>query len=801
MTTPQTWQSILAQLQSIDPLAYLRISQARYVSFDPDDGSLVIEAKDRTMQSLACQHESELLRAAQNYLKARKLIVTIPEVDPAEQKTIPAQQLNAWESVKSQVQADMPRASFDTWVKDATLMFHNPTTNEFMVGLRNSYARDWVESRLATTFTRLLTSLTGAPARVSFVLIDGNQAEQPEEEAEPEPEEEEDGGDSLSVEVAAHTDYAAEVKPERVVVPQAYAFRLIWFGDTTPKQFSLWIGFRQAVYTQWRRGGGTIRNIPWQDVCQYAMMSRASFFREIKGLSLPGLVEEIPIPEEKRHYRDKRGRLHQRANLYRVYMAPPLARVDAEAILNALRIRSGITPTTRPEKRAELVLSAIRGLAQMEVVELLAQMPEGNSEILPARECPGPTVTHIARYLTGIEGELPEDLKLAAEDLHERIISAFGTAHITHYFLEKVAPSLRLTHAMTWLIAQMRDRCYADQETGEIRDWVQVKGGSLTLARWAGISPKRRQTITDWLKNSGLRHFITEIKPDVNDPEILAAGLLENARRLLDAWEEEDIHIYAVRLREPLMSREVGNGSETSEATEVRLRDNANETPATTGMRLRDNGDETPVTTEVRPWGNGSETLGDNGDETLVTTEMRLLDNGSETHFKLLKALKPTLKTLKNTTRANSSNSPSLEERLAAVSPREWFLKKLFENARVSPQKQNELQEADPRAFVSWLLYVFSQPNRLGIGYALKQLEANPERGAGGSYDDLASRTPVELIAMTATTPRVAPSKYAEKPVLDPVWKSTLGEFNPRIADLYFILTGQPFPERIDDDY
>lgn len=79
-----------------------------------------------------------------------------------------------------QVQGEMPKASFDTWVKGAVLMNHDPATNEFTVGLRNAYARDWVESMLATTFTRMLTSFTGAPSRIKFVLIEPGCLSKPE---------------------------------------------------------------------------------------------------------------------------------------------------------------------------------------------------------------------------------------------------------------------------------------------------------------------------------------------------------------------------------------------------------------------------------------------------------------------------------------------------------------------------------------------------------------------------------------------------------------------------------------------
>ena len=55
----------------------------------------------------------------------------------------------SWQSVLGQLQMEMPRASFDTWVRDT-----RPLSCEggvLTIGVRNAYARDWLESRLAST--------------------------------------------------------------------------------------------------------------------------------------------------------------------------------------------------------------------------------------------------------------------------------------------------------------------------------------------------------------------------------------------------------------------------------------------------------------------------------------------------------------------------------------------------------------------------------------------------------------------------------------------------------------------------
>ena len=74
----------------------------------------------------------------------------------------------AWNSVLGQLQMEMPRASFDTWVRDT-----RPVSFErgvLTVGVRNAYARDWLESRLASTVSRLLIGIFNATVAVDFIV-------------------------------------------------------------------------------------------------------------------------------------------------------------------------------------------------------------------------------------------------------------------------------------------------------------------------------------------------------------------------------------------------------------------------------------------------------------------------------------------------------------------------------------------------------------------------------------------------------------------------------------------------------
>ena len=80
----------------------------------------------------------------------------------------------AWQSVIGQLQMEMPRASFDTWVRDTRVASYD--SGIVTVGVRNAYARDWLESRLMSTVSGLLTNILDQATDVRFVITNGSES-------------------------------------------------------------------------------------------------------------------------------------------------------------------------------------------------------------------------------------------------------------------------------------------------------------------------------------------------------------------------------------------------------------------------------------------------------------------------------------------------------------------------------------------------------------------------------------------------------------------------------------------------
>jgi len=74
----------------------------------------------------------------------------------------------AWQAVVGQLQMDMSKAAFNTWVRSAELVSHQEEV--FTIGVPNAYARDWLENRLSSTVTRLLSGIMSRPQDVRFVV-------------------------------------------------------------------------------------------------------------------------------------------------------------------------------------------------------------------------------------------------------------------------------------------------------------------------------------------------------------------------------------------------------------------------------------------------------------------------------------------------------------------------------------------------------------------------------------------------------------------------------------------------------
>jgi chromosomal replication initiator protein len=91
----------------------------------------------------------------------------------------------AWQATVGQLQMDMPKASFDTWVRSAE--FINCEASCITIGVPNAYARDWLDKRLTSTVGRILSNLLEAPHEVKFIVYHKDYDEPKESALEAKP--------------------------------------------------------------------------------------------------------------------------------------------------------------------------------------------------------------------------------------------------------------------------------------------------------------------------------------------------------------------------------------------------------------------------------------------------------------------------------------------------------------------------------------------------------------------------------------------------------------------------------------
>lgn len=139
-----------------DPSAYL-----------PDDYLVAIGVKRKTCER--CQAGFGDLAAYEAHLE--QCTWTEPPEEPEPAPLVPDETITdkvraVWGSVLETIRADMPKASFETWVQGAQpVRVHE---RHMLIAVRNSYARDWLALRMTNRFQQLLGGMT-----VEFVVSHG----------------------------------------------------------------------------------------------------------------------------------------------------------------------------------------------------------------------------------------------------------------------------------------------------------------------------------------------------------------------------------------------------------------------------------------------------------------------------------------------------------------------------------------------------------------------------------------------------------------------------------------------------
>jgi hypothetical protein len=381
----------------------------------------------------------------------------------------------AWQSVIGQLQMEMPRASFDTWVRDTKAI--SLEDGVLTVGVRNAYARDWLASRLESTVNRLLVGiLATGDIRVQFV-VGGDETEEDQAglSAETQKESEER---TVEVTLADYDSvYELVVRPNRAVYLKGYFRR--WLKYLGPDLGWLYVAFRQSAYIAGARSGRALNRISGKRIASLAGCTERTYWNRFERPEtwekLKGLVRIDDHGPEWDNTSSTPKRLQRR---YAISMTIPLTPFDANSL--SRWFSRNIEHHGGPE-------GVLRAAAEAPLDELIPQ---------DAAEAGEPvTVTKLVHELFG-GGDLPKELlDSLASAIQNHIMPEGDVIVITEYFLRHVLPHIGAGQG--WMLTLLRDMCFVDTESGESRNRVTVKGGYAEIAGWLGMS--RPRTVWDWL--------------------------------------------------------------------------------------------------------------------------------------------------------------------------------------------------------------------------------------------------------------------------------------------------------------
>jgi DnaA N-terminal domain len=666
----------------------------------------------------------------------------------------------AWQSALGQLQLEMPKATFDTWVRDTRILSYQDGL--FTIGVRNAYAREWLESRLSSTVTRLLMGIMNRSVEVRFVVSEleseNNELPEPEtcepaESQDSTPEEDSVPAVDDELLVEAHYDLAYDeiVVPDHVTLVSRYFLRHL--RQIGPELGWLYMGFRQAAFNAGARRGSTRERFSGKTIAGLSGIAESTFWNRIGKAEtwdrLKGLVTtSAATPEWDTHSTTPR-RLPRK---YIVSMTLPLTAADARSLRNWLRAgRLGVGG-------AENILAAAAETPIDELLPLGAQAQPGDAS---------ESVISIVRSL--FADSLPaERLESLSTRLHKHIMPDRDLLGPTHFFVEHVLPHLGTGPG--WMLTLIRDRCYVNRETGEVRNQVIVQGGYAEVAGWLGLT--RPKTIWEWLygKHSASRgkskqgtkggmqrgpgRQATEIGKLINP--VLRIYLRETTKGKTSAFSSSP-RTFDVLLEE--VPEELLAASQNEWTCQV-----------LTCAMAREEGDLGAVCRIAKPDSGAVCSIGmarfvdDPGAVCSVGMARFVDDLGAVCRvFKSLNYLNPITNDSPTTPLSPNSSEKSSRQSIRSGggmgNQAFWDFNFLMQNNQVAKardiQKRQKTTGASietlAQGFVSWLLYAYSPSGRRienPVALAAKRLLENVHTGAGGDFDRMACLKPYELKAL-----------------------------------------------------
>lgn len=652
----------------------------------------------------------------------------------------------AWQMALDQLRLDMPKSSFDTWVRDTS--FVSFEDGVFTIGIPNAYGREWLASRLTSTVTRLMCGILNQQMVVEFIVTEEileNEEDGFLEEEIPVPDKH---PTVLSIQAEYQSIYDEIVQPDHVIVVPGYFMRYIPLIGL--ELAWLYIGFRQSAYEAGAaRQPGKKFGAPSKKVAHFSGMSTRTFWRWVAKPEtwkrLRWLVKQVD--SEPRWSRGKDGRPHQSSRYYRVTMNPPLTPFDEQSL------------------RSWLYRQLAQGKTSVAVIQSALETPVDELIPWPDKVTPDEDITDephsVQDVLQAVCGSIPESQRTQYQELADRLAHHLmppkDLVFLTHYFVSHWLP--RLGPGPGWFVTLMRDRGYINQRTGEVRDEILLPEGYAEAARWLGL--KRVKTVWEWLRSDEVATFVRETGRDI--------GTWEDAPRR-----------FKVCLGEPMTESDQAHANESLSAAEINVGDTHSSQNGNSLLGVNDTHSsaadlnligasdihreaQSALLVGAIDTHNGAPDIHKIGASGIHGGAVDTHRNGaSDTpdwrDWHSLNTLALGLNHKKNTpttTDADGENDSGIPANTTGkgVVGMEWNLLDLLVRNRISAKNQELLLEngMTAQALVSWLLYAASTSGngiRDPIAHAVSRLISDPSRGSGGTFDQLSELPANELAEM-----------------------------------------------------
>jgi hypothetical protein len=617
----------------------------------------------------------------------------------------------------------------------------------FVIGCINAYGRDWLSDRLTTTLQRFLTGVLNREAKVRFVVCE-QKVDDEDNLAQEENQDQEDNEENPS-DLDIHYSSIRNIllEPGRVVRLPVYNLRwLPYVGSRVIfLVMALWQEYYLASGGKGRKGSCKV-SVRAERICQWAGISRALFFRFLQpGSSLGWFTRKIDTDHEV----DKRsGRAKKSSNKYELFESP-LTPGDAEDLKTFL-LSHGIQES--PEVALKLAIST----NPKEIFQYPVRRPsEDFTKMIPRHQ----TVQDVIRELVGhrLDGEFGN----LADQLADRLVTQGDFILVSWYFLKHWLPVLGADASMFVLV--LRNLCYFNDETGEIRDEVWMDGGYEAIANRLGINNPR--VVANWLP---IRIDRGKRKDKLSERTVEEFSRRQRLQALLGLFVERTDHRinsegnygwkFKVQRVDPLTSQH----QTIQQATSFLFAKAENQDVlAELDSWISHLGNDCFETIKTQPMvvlrlsdliKDCSETLKSILKDCLETLDLQANDC-FETLLKILKSFKDSLKDKDTSSTKDSSISrnDTSSQSVAVVtdSKGNWTLDKLL--ARADKKNRSVLieQEMSALPFVSWIIHAASQPGiQNPYSLAIAKLKENPGISAGGASDRLAAIPPRELVRL-----------------------------------------------------